>query len=88
MLHTSHVHQENGNLYVLPERARAKYHDAFRIELYERAFLHYGSASNWKIGMGFEYFNSGEDFLPDKTEFVKWFVDSAIDGSLQVHTHA
>ena len=28
--------------------ARGLYQDAFRMELYERAFLHYGSASNWK----------------------------------------
>ena len=33
ILHTSHVHQENGNLYVLPPLAREKYHNAFRIEV-------------------------------------------------------
>lgn len=33
ILHTSHVHQENGNIYVLPPLAREKYHNAFRIEV-------------------------------------------------------
>jgi hypothetical protein len=87
ILHTSHVHQENGNLYVLPPLAQEKYHNAFRIELYERAFLHYGSASNWKIGRNLEYFNSGEDFMPAKTRFVEWFVSSAIKGHLKIEPY-
>ena len=84
VLHTSHVHTENGNLNVLPAAARERYEDAFRIELFERSFLHYGSASNWKVGRGFEYFNSAEDFLPAKTAFVVWFVESALNSSLEM----
>jgi len=84
VLHTSHIHDESKNKDVLPKEALDKYQDSFRIEIYERSFLHYGSASNWKIGRSFEYFNSAEDFLPSKTSFVFWFVDSAINGSLKL----
>mmetsp|Transcript_6847 Transcript_6847/g.10785 ORF Transcript_6847/g.10785 Transcript_6847/m.10785 type:complete len:212 (+) Transcript_6847:182-817(+) len=75
VLHTSHVHTENKNREVLPPEARIKYQDPFRIEIFERTFLHYGSASNWKIGRNFEYFNSAEDFLPAKTGFVVWIIE-------------
>ena len=43
-----------------------------------------GVGSNWKIGRNFEYFNSREDFMPAKTEFVRWFVSAAVNGSLEV----
>ena len=43
-----------------------------------------GAISNWKIGRNFEYFNSREDFMPAKTEFVRWFVSAAVNGSLEV----
>ncbi|EKX44923.1 hypothetical protein GUITHDRAFT_163480 [Guillardia theta CCMP2712] len=83
-LHTSHIHEDFNNKYILPKQALDKYQDSFRIEIYERSFLHYGSASNWKIGRSFEYFNSAEDFLPSKTKFVFWFVQSAVNGSLKL----
>ena len=67
VLHTSHINRLNDNLECLPREARERYRHYFRVEMYERAFLHYGSASNWKIGLGFEYFNSPIDFLPEKT---------------------
>ena len=48
VLQTSHINSANRNLHVLPEAARARYHEEFRLEIYEISLLHYGSGSNWK----------------------------------------
>jgi len=55
------------------------------IYVYTHTHIHtHTHHSNWKIGRGFEYFNSAEDFMPAKTAYVQWLVSSAMSGALQV----
>ena len=43
----------HGNMHVLPLHLglRARYKDDFAVELYERAFVHYGSVSGYKFSL-------------------------------------
>ena len=79
--YTDHIRRDR-NLDSIPAVARSDYRDWFKLEIYERAFLHYGSASNWKLGR--HKVNSPMEFMPEKTRFVKELVDSSVDGSISI----
>jgi hypothetical protein len=89
VLQTSHITSANENLHVLPELARVRYHEEFRLEVYENALLHYGSGSNWKhiATPGISMYQGDVDPNPDKTEFVNWMVRSCINGNLTMPMH-
>ena len=89
VLQTSHINSANRNLHVLPELARARYHEEYRLEIYEQALLHYGSGSNWKHLATPEtsMYQGDVDPTPRKTEFVDWMVHSCMNGSLLMTPH-
>ena len=86
VLQTSHINSANRNLHVLPEPARARYHEEFRLEIYEHSLLHYGSGSNWKhlATDDMSMYQGDVDPTPAKTEFVNWMVQSCMNGTLSM----
>ena len=69
--HTSHIEQRGPLAECLPEPARHGYLDSFKIEIFEQAFLHYGSASNWLLKQAIGQTNL--DHLPsDDLTFEEW----------------
>ena len=89
VLQTSHINSANRNLHALPEPARARYHEEFRLEIYEQALLHYGSGSNWKhlATADTSMYQGDVDPTPEKTEFVKWLVYSCMNGTVSMPQH-
>ena len=89
VLQTSHINSANQNLHVLPEPARARYHEEFRLEIYESALLHYGSGSNWKhlATSDISLYQGDVDPTPAKTDFVNWMVQSCLLGNLTMLSH-
>ena len=77
--HTCHIRRDR-NLDSIPAVARAHYRDWFKLEIHEGAFVHYGSASNWKLGH--MKLNSPIDFLPEKTRYVEWLVRKSMEGAI------
>ena len=89
VLQTSHINSANRNLHVLPEAARARYHEEFRLEIYENSLLHYGSGSNWKhlATSDISLYQGDVDPTPAKTDFVNWMVQSCLNGNLSMPSH-
>ena len=81
--HTSHIHSDNGNLYVLPEDVLKHYNENYRVEICAGSFLHYGSGTNWKAAPGHEFVVKG-DTTPPKTSFVFWLLDACIDETVKI----
>lgn len=85
--HTSHVHSDNQNLYVLPPEVSTRYDEDYRIEICAECFLHYGSGTNWKAAEAipdpFQIAVLG-DTTPPKTKFVFWLLDSCISGQIKM----
>ena len=79
MEHTSHIKDENSNLYVLPDSVLEKYHSSFCLQIVESSFVHYGGASNWKHNL-----LSTNDFTPDKTSFFNWLMSECLSGSIKM----
>jgi len=67
------VNTRNGNRACLPGQSRSRYDDGFAIEIWEHAFLHYVSGSNWD--------KRGRDFHKRKWSYVNALVDGCIAGS-------
>jgi hypothetical protein len=67
------VNTRNGNLACLPDALRTRYEDGFAIEIWEQAFLHYVSGSNWD--------ERGGDFHERKWNYVNAVVDGCIAGT-------
>ncbi len=76
--HTSHISRGRGNIEALPQALWDDYDDAFSLEIFEKAFLHYGSASNWKEGV----YRFGGDPFPEKSSFVQRLVRGCMNGTL------
>lgn len=70
------VNTRNGNRACLPEAFRSRYDDGFAIEIWEHAFLHYVSGSNWD--------KRGGDFHGRKWNYVDTLVDGCIAGTAKL----
>lgn len=71
MHHTSHIHPSNNNMDAIPVALQEQYDPEFRMEIYERAFLHYGRGSNWD--------NQPADYHKRKTSFLKAAIRYAME---------
>lgn len=89
VLQTSHINSANRNLHVLPEPARIRYQEDFRLEIYEHSLLHYGSGSNWKhlATSDTSMYQGDVDPTPQKTEFVNWMIHSCMNGTFVMPRH-
>jgi hypothetical protein len=72
------INARNGNLSCLPDAFRDQYNDRFAIEVWEHAFLHYVSGSNWD--------KRGGDFHERKWRYVNALVDGCIAGTTMLQT--
>jgi hypothetical protein len=72
------VNTRNGNRSCLPDVSRARYDDGFSIEIWEHAFLHYVSGSNWD--------KRGGGFHERKWDYVNTVVDGCIAGTTTLPT--
>ena len=72
------INARNGNLSCLPDAFRDQYDDRFAIEVWEHAFLHYVSGSNWD--------KRGGDFHEHKWDYVSTLVDGCIAGTTTLPT--
>ncbi len=72
------VNIRNGNLAYLPDVSGSQYDDGFAIEIWEHAFLHYVSGSNWD--------KRGGDFHERKWSYVNALVDGCIAGTTTLPT--
>ncbi len=68
--HTSHIYHANGNMNCIPPQYVLTYNQDYKIEIYEKAILHYGSGSNWK--------KDPEAYHLNKSAFVFNWIDEAI----------
>ena len=82
--HTSHIGRGHRNLFTLPPEAVDTYEDSFEVELYEKAFLHYGSGSGWKNGVYAEMI----DHAARKTQWVQWLLNETARGSFRIPDHS
>lgn len=72
------VNTRNGNHACLPDQFRSRYDDGFAIEIWEHAFLHYLSGSNWDKRRG--------DFHERKWSYVNGIVEGCIAGTTMLPT--
>lgn len=74
--YTRQICYENANMNAIPESYLNSYNQDYKIEIYEKVILHYGSGSNWK--------NNPVEYHKNKTEFVFNWVDDAIRQNIKL----
>jgi len=72
-VYSGKINTRNGNLSCLPDAFLDQYDDRFAIEIWEHAFLHYVSGSNWD--------RRGGDFHEHKWSSVNALVEGCITGT-------